>query len=304
MRRRPQGGAPEGRARRDIQEVTSWAVSYTHLVCIRDSYWLRNGDDNHLAKNLPRWLSCDDGLAAWADEPIPPDIFAADGEPLDMAGLAQADPDFAKLWRKVQTRRSVIRSQLYMDGTRPPEERVLELCADDGPYKRYWAACEERYARYLKMCDLFAMSAEEMAQLRDAQASLCLLYTSRMRLEGAGARGHRGLRGRLRKRYAHRRPVPQRRGEVPPHRREVQRDLGVVGGDGLHLGQGRERRALAVPLRRPQHPVHHLPRRGRRLERHGALVRKARRDGRQRGDRAHARPTLSLIHISPPTTPI
>ena len=135
-------------------------------------YWLRNGDDNHLAKNLPRWLSCDDGLAAWADEPIPPDIFAADGEPLDMAGLAQADPDFAKLWRKVQTRRSVIRSQLYMGGSRPPEERVLELCADDGPYKRYWAACEERYARYLKMCDLFAMSAEEMAQLRDAQASL------------------------------------------------------------------------------------------------------------------------------------
>ena len=49
---------------------------------------------------------------------------------------------------------------------------MLELCADDGPYKRYWAACEERYARYLKMCDLFAMSAEEMAQLRDAQASL------------------------------------------------------------------------------------------------------------------------------------
>lgn len=89
-----------------------------------------------------------------------------------MAGLAQADPDFAKLWRKVQTRRSVIRSQLCMDGSRPPEERVLELCADDGPYKRYWAACEERYARYLKMCDLFAMSAEEMAQLKGAQASL------------------------------------------------------------------------------------------------------------------------------------
>ena len=135
-------------------------------------YWLRNGDDNRLAKNLPRWLACDDGLAAWADEPKPPDIFAADGEPLDMAGLAQADPDFAKLWRKVQTRRSVIRSQLCMDGSRPPEERVLELCADDGPYKRYWAACEERYARYLKMCDLFAMSAEEMAQLKGAQASL------------------------------------------------------------------------------------------------------------------------------------
>ena len=135
-------------------------------------YWLRNGDDNRLAKNLPRWLACDDGLAAWADEPIPPDIFAADGEPLDMAGLAQADPDFAKLWRKVQTRRSVIRSQLCMDGSRPPEEQVLELCADDGPYKRYWAACEERYARYLKMCDLFAMSAEEMAQLKGAQASL------------------------------------------------------------------------------------------------------------------------------------
>ena len=44
-------------------------------------YWLRNGDDNRLAKNLPRWLACDDGLAAWADEPIPPTSSPPTGSP-------------------------------------------------------------------------------------------------------------------------------------------------------------------------------------------------------------------------------
>ena len=72
-----------------------------------------------------------------------------------MVGLAQADPDFAKLWRKVETRRSVIRSQLAMGGTLPPEEQVLAACEADGPYKRYFAACEERHARYLRIFDLF-----------------------------------------------------------------------------------------------------------------------------------------------------
>ena len=130
-------------------------------------YWIRNGDDNRLAKNLPRWLECGDGLAAWADEPIAPDILGADGEPLDMPGLAQADPGFAKLWRKVQTRRSVMRSQLYMGGERPPESEVLALCEQDGPYQRYYAACEERYGRYLKTLGVFAANADELSHIRE-----------------------------------------------------------------------------------------------------------------------------------------
>ncbi|PWL78511.1 MAG: hypothetical protein DBY20_06535 [Coriobacteriia bacterium] len=130
-------------------------------------YWIRNGDDNRLAKNLPRWLECDDGLAAWADEPIAPDILGADGEPLDMPGLAQVDPGFAKLWRKVQTRRSVIRSQLYMDGSRPPEFEVLERCAEDASCQRYWAACEERYGRYVKMCEVLSANASELEHMRN-----------------------------------------------------------------------------------------------------------------------------------------
>lgn len=136
------------------------------------SFWMRNGDDTTLAKNLARWLEGEGGLSAYSDEPIPPDLLDADGEPLDMAGLAQADADFAKMWRKVETRRSVIRSQLAMGGTLPPEEKVLAACEEDGPYKRYLAACEERHDRYLKIFDLFrGPSAQaELEELRQEAA--------------------------------------------------------------------------------------------------------------------------------------
>lgn len=130
-------------------------------------YWLRNGDDNHLAKNLPRWLECDDGLAAWADEPIALDILGTDGKPLDMEGLAQADPGFAKLWRKVQMRRDVMRSLLYSYGERPPESEVLAKCEEDDHYRRYYAACEERYGRYVKTLEAFAADADELSRIRE-----------------------------------------------------------------------------------------------------------------------------------------
>lgn len=130
-------------------------------------YWIRNGDDNRLAKNLPRWLEGESGLVAWADEPIAPDILGADGEPLDMEGLAKADPGFAKLWRKVQTRRDVIRSLLYSYGERPPESEVLAKCEEDDHYQRYFAACEERYGRYVKTLEAFAANAEELSRIRE-----------------------------------------------------------------------------------------------------------------------------------------
>lgn len=142
-------------------------------------YWIRNGDDNRLAKNLPRWLECDDGLAAWADEPIAPDVLGADGEPLSMEELAQADPGFAKLWRKAQTRRSVIRSQLCMGGDRPPESEVLALCEQDGPYQRYLAACEERHARYLKMCEVFSANASKLERIREDSARPAFMQDAR-----------------------------------------------------------------------------------------------------------------------------
>ncbi len=119
------------------------------------SFWMRNGDDARLAKNLARWLEGEGGLTAYSDEPIPPDLLDADGGPLDMVGLAQADPEFAKMWRKVETRRSVIRSQLAMGGEIPPEEEVIAACAEDRHYQRYLAACKERHARYLKVFELF-----------------------------------------------------------------------------------------------------------------------------------------------------
>lgn len=118
------------------------------------SYWLRNGDDPTLAKNLARWIEGEGGLCAYADEPIPPDLLDADGGPLDMAGLAQADPEFAKIWRRVETRRSVIRSQLYAEGRSISEAEVATACEADRHYARYLEACKERYDRYLKVFDL------------------------------------------------------------------------------------------------------------------------------------------------------
>lgn len=119
------------------------------------SYWLRNGDDATLAKNLARWIEGEGGLCAFADEPIPPDMLDADGGPLDMVGLAQADPEFAKLWRRVETRRGVIRSQLYAAGGTVSENEVAEVCDADELYGRYLAACKERHGRYLQLVDLF-----------------------------------------------------------------------------------------------------------------------------------------------------
>lgn len=119
------------------------------------SYWLRNGDDPALAKNLARWIEGEGGLRAFADEPIPPDLLDADGGPLDMVGLAQADPEFAKLWRRVETRRSVIRSLLHADGCDVPEAEVAKACDGDGHYRRYLAVCKERYDRYLQVLELF-----------------------------------------------------------------------------------------------------------------------------------------------------
>lgn len=132
------------------------------------SYWLRNGDDAALAKNLARWIGGEGGLCAYADEPIPPDLLDADGGPLDMVGLAQADPEFAKLWRRVETRRSVIRSQLYSADGNVLEAEVAKACEEDEHYRRYLAACKERYDRYLKVFDLLRCPGGDCEGIRES----------------------------------------------------------------------------------------------------------------------------------------
>ena len=84
-----------------------------------------------------------------------------------MEELAKADPGFAKLWRKVQTRRDVIRSLLYSYGERPPESEVLAKCEEDAHYQRYYAACEERYGRYVKTLEVFTANANELTRIRE-----------------------------------------------------------------------------------------------------------------------------------------
>lgn len=156
-RRVAQGFAPE----HIIEAYRSYAKSY----------WMRNGDDATLAKNLARWLEGEGGLSAYADEPIPPDLLASDGEPLDMPGLAQADPDFAKLWRRVETRRCVVRSAMAMSGEVPPEEEVLAACEKDGHYQRYLSACKERHERYLKVVEVLGSPAAGLERARSEVAA-------------------------------------------------------------------------------------------------------------------------------------
>lgn len=136
------------------------------------SYWMRNGDDVTLAKNLARWLEGEGGLSAYADEPIPPDLLDADGEPLDMPGLAQADPDFAKLWRRVETQRCVIRSTMAMSGELPPEKDVLAACETDRHYQRFLTACKERYDRYLKVIELFRSPSASLERAHEEALAL------------------------------------------------------------------------------------------------------------------------------------
>lgn len=131
------------------------------------SYWLRNGDDPALAKNLARWIEGEGGLRAYSDEPIPPDLLDVDGGPLDMVGLAQADPEFAKLWRRVETRRAVVRSQLYAVDRGTPETEVMKACEEDAYYARYLRACQERYDRYLKVLDLFQGPGDGLGEARE-----------------------------------------------------------------------------------------------------------------------------------------
>lgn len=136
------------------------------------SYWMRNGDDVTLAKNLARWLEGEGGLSAYADEPIPPDLLDADGEPLDMPGLAQADPDFAQLWRRVETQRCVIRSTMAMGGELPPEEDVLAACETDRHYQRFLGVCKERYDRYLKVIELFRSPSASLERAHEEALAL------------------------------------------------------------------------------------------------------------------------------------
>ena len=157
-RRVAQGFAPE----HIIEAYCSYAKSY----------WMRNGDDATLAKNLARWLEGEGGLSAYADEPIPPDLLDADGEPLDMPGLAQADPDFAKLWRRVETQRCVIRSTMAMGGELPPEEDVLAACEADERYQRYLSTCKERHGRYLKVIELFRNPSASLERVREEAVAL------------------------------------------------------------------------------------------------------------------------------------
>lgn len=115
------------------------------------SYGIRNGDDPTCAKNLARWLEAPGGLADYADEPAAPDLRTAEGKPLSIEQLAKESPEFAAIWRKVETRRCVIRSYY-------PELDDAQLTAaleEDEHYVRFRETAQEAYENYLGACAAF-----------------------------------------------------------------------------------------------------------------------------------------------------
>ena len=123
-----------------------------------ESYFVRNGTDTTCAKNLARWLEGPGGLADYADEPASPGLRTADGEPLPIEQLAQASPEFAVIWRKVETRRSVLRSyEPDLDS-----EAFAAVLEADEHYVRFRSAAQEAYENYLSACEMFgAMRSPE-----------------------------------------------------------------------------------------------------------------------------------------------
>ena len=69
-----------------------------------------------------------------------------------MEGLAKADLGFAKLWRRVASRRNVILSLLYDRNPGASRGEFKAECEADETLARHMAACEERYGRYLALC--------------------------------------------------------------------------------------------------------------------------------------------------------
>lgn len=68
------------RFKRDCLVAWSWRVAQGFspeqiidaYAAYAKSFWMRNGDDTTLAKNLARWLEGEGGLTAYSDESIPP----------------------------------------------------------------------------------------------------------------------------------------------------------------------------------------------------------------------------------------
>lgn len=125
-------------------------------------FWNRNGDDTQLAKNLVRWLIAEDGLEAYADEPIPPTLRGNNDEPLSMEELAEVDKNYAVIMRKIQSRRGVLRSYVeYEMRGEFTEEDVQARFESDRALQDYIVAAKRHYDRYVELCALFKQMHEE-----------------------------------------------------------------------------------------------------------------------------------------------
>ena len=124
-------------------------------------YREQNGDDPAFAKNLARWLKDEGGLEDYADKPIDPTLSDEQGNPLSMEELAQADESFGKLWKRMMSRRSVIRTIVRDQSPDADDQEIERAALDDSAYGRYRAQCESRYRNYLDSRSMIAENGDK-----------------------------------------------------------------------------------------------------------------------------------------------
>lgn len=136
------------------------------------SYWMRNGDDATLAKNLARWLEGEGGLSAYADRADTARPARRGRRTIGHAGSRSGRPRL----REALAARGDAALRHTLDhgdgGELPPEEDVLVACETDRHYQRFLGACRERYDRYLKVIELFRSPSASLARAREEAVAL------------------------------------------------------------------------------------------------------------------------------------
>lgn len=119
----------------------------------RDEYVERNGDNMALVKNLARWLSTDEGLKAYAGDPVVCRLTAPDGSPLSKEKLAAVHERFGKLYRQAKTRRSLILSGLHANDSDVSDAAVADAFNEDDKLTEIMVELDIVYDEYLQTVD-------------------------------------------------------------------------------------------------------------------------------------------------------
>lgn len=119
----------------------------------RDEYLERNGDNMAFVKHLIRWLEEDDGLKAYAGDPVVCRLKAPDGSPLSKEKLAAVHERFGKLYRRAENRRRLILTELKGRDPYVSDATVADAFNEDDKLTEIMVKLDIVYDEYLQTVD-------------------------------------------------------------------------------------------------------------------------------------------------------